>query len=206
MMINGAEMAQRVVAKPRLAVEVAQLWPPQGQWTEVHYFTLPDTNWLIELSRGELIMPPHPTETHQRIVGDMYVMLRRFVEDHHLGTVRLAPLPVRLWPGKIREPDILFVSEEHADRITEQAYGPPDLVVEVTSPGTWRTDRLEKVMEYAQAGVSEYWIVDPDARTVEVLVLREGVYVLLGKWGVGERACSELLEGFEMAVEEVFRS
>ena len=151
-------------------------------------------------------MPPHPTETHQRIVGDIYVMLRRFVEDHHLGTVRLAPLPVRLWPGKIREPDILFVSEEHADRIAEQAYGPPDLVVEVTSPGTWRTDRLEKVMEYAQAGVSEYWIVDPDAQTMEVLVLRQGVYVLLGKWGVGERARSELLEGLEMAVEEVFRS
>lgn len=205
-MMNNEGMAQRGVAKPRLAVEVAQLWPPQGQWTEVDYFALPDSNWLIELSRAELIMPPHPTETHQRIVGLLYRLLHAFLEERDLGTVRFAPLPVRLWPGKIREPDILFVSEEHADRIAEQAYGPPDLVVEVTSPGTWRTDRLEKVMEYAQAGVSEYWIVDPGARTMEVLVLREGAYVVLGKWGVGEGARSEMLEGFEVAVEEVLRS
>lgn len=48
-----------------LAVEVAQLWPPRGQWTEADYFALPDTNRFIELSEGELIVPPHPTHTHQ---------------------------------------------------------------------------------------------------------------------------------------------
>ncbi len=184
-------------------VEVAQLWPPRGQWTEADYFVLPDTNRFVELSGGELVMPPHPTETHQRIVGDVYVMLRSFVEDHHLGTVRLAPLPVRLWPGKIREPDIFFVTQEHSNRIGEQAYGPPDLVVEVLSPGTWRADRHEKFSEYAQAAVREYWMVDPDACTVEVFVLREGAYELLGKWGRGEEAISEMLAGFRVAVDEV---
>jgi len=206
MTMNNDCIAQRGVAKPRLAVEVARLWPPQGQWTEADYFALPDTNRLIELWEGELIVPPHPTETHQRVVLNLVRLLDACVVARGLGIIRFAPLPVRLWPGKIREPDILFVSEKHADRIAEQAYGPPDLVVEVTSPGTWRTDRLEKVMEYAQAGVSEYWIVDPAARTMEVSVLREGAYVLLGTWGVGDRARSELLEGFEVAVEEVFRS
>ena len=184
-------------------VEVAQLWPRRGQWTEADYFALPDTNRYIELSEGELIMPPHPTETHQRIVGDVYVKLRNFVEEHHLGTVRLGPLPVRLWVGKIREPDILFVAREHSDRIGEQAYGPPDLVVEVLSPGTWRTDRHEKFSEYAQAGVREYWMVDPDAGAVEVFVLREGAYELLGKWGRGEEAHSEVLAGFKIAVDEM---
>ncbi|HIE13033.1 MAG TPA: Uma2 family endonuclease [Desulfotomaculum sp.] len=201
MTINNATQEAHL---SKLAVEVAQLWPPQGQWTEADYFALPDTNRLLELSKGELIMPPHPTETHQRIVGMLYRLIHSFVEEHDLGTVRFAPLPVRLWPGKIREPDILFVSKKHADRIGEQAYGPPDLVVEVTSPGTWRTDRLEKPVEYAQAGVSEYWIVDPDTRTMEVFVLRQGAYVLLGKWGVAEKARSELLEEFEVAVKEVF--
>jgi Uma2 family endonuclease len=187
--------AEKVVEPSEWTVEVAQLWPRRGQWTEADYFALPDTNRYIELSEGELIMPPHPTETHQRIVGDVYVMLRSFVEHHHLGTVRL---------GKIREPDILFVAQEHSDRIGEQVYGPPDLVVEVLSPGTWRADRHEKFSEYAQAGVGEYWMVDPDACTVEVFVLREGAYELLGKWGRGEEAHSEVLAGFRVALDEVF--
>jgi Uma2 family endonuclease len=195
-------VAQETVGLPELTVEVARVWPPRGQWTETDYFALPDTNQFIELSEGELVMPPHPTDTHQRIVGDLYVMLRNF-EHHRLGTVRLAPLPVRLWPGKIREPDILFVSKEHTDRMGEQFYGPPDLVVEVLSSGTRRTDRLEKPVEYARAGVGEYWIVDPEGQTVEVFTLREGAYELVGKWGKGEKARSGMLAGFEAAVDEV---
>jgi len=200
----ASDNAVQEAAAPKLAVEVAQLWPPQGQWTEADYFALPDTNRLVELSEGELIMPPHPTETHQRIVGLLYRLIHAFVEERDLGTVRFAPLPVRLWPGKIREPDILFVAKEHADRIGEEVYGPPDLAIEVTSLSTRRTDRVDKFVEYAQAGVREYWIVDPDSRTVEVFVLREGAYELLGKWGMGERARSKVLEGFEVAVDEVF--
>jgi len=192
------------VKEPRWATEVAQLWPPQGQWTEEDYFSLPDTNRLVELSEGELIMPPHPTYSHQVAVGELYTALRTFVHRHGLGTVLLAPLPVRLWLGKIREPDIFFISHEHHDRIGERVCGPPDLVIEVLSPATWRTDRREKMVEYAQAGIREYWIVDPGERTVEVFVLREGTYVLLGKWGAGEIARSQELPGFEVAVDTIF--
>jgi Uma2 family endonuclease len=187
----------------RWAVELAQLWSPQGQWTEEEYFALPDTNRFVELSEGELIMPPHPTHTHQRTVMRLAAALYAFVQRHELGTLQVAPLPVRLWPGKIREPDILFVAKEHSDRIGEQFYGPPDLVVEVLSPGTWRVDRREKMVEYAQAGIGEYWMVDPDAGTVEVLVLRAGAYTLRGKWGAGEVANSEVLAGFELNVGDV---
>src|SRR5262249_23972976 len=114
---------------PRLAVEVAALYPPQGQWTEADYFHLPDTNRYLELSEGELLMPPHPTRSHQAVCAEFYVQLRTFVQEHHLGEVHIAPLPVRLWPGKIREPDVLFMAAEHAERMGEQAFGPPDLVV-----------------------------------------------------------------------------
>jgi Uma2 family endonuclease len=189
-----------------LAVEVAQLWPPRGQWTEEDYFALPETSRFIELSEGELIMPPHPTHTHQQIVGKLYRAIYDFVAERDLGTVQFGPLPVRLWPGKIREPDILFVAREHSDRIGEQAYGPPDLVVEVLSPSTRRTDRLEKTVEYARAGVGEYWIVDPHGQAVEVFILREGAYELLGKWSEGEGARSEVLAGFRVAVDEVLVS
>lgn len=194
-----------------LMIEVAQLWPPRGQWTEGDYFALPETNRLVELSEEELIMPPHPTHTHQLIVFELATRMKAFVQKQNLGLVQIGPLPARLWPGKIREPDILFVANEHSDRIAEQAYGPPDLTVEVLSPSTRRTDRLEKMVEYARAGVGEYWIVDPHGRTVEVFILRDGAYELLGKWEEGEEARSEMLTGFKaslfaVAVDEVLVS
>ena len=196
-------VAEAVIQPLELTVEVAQLWPPRGQWTEEDYFALPDTSRFVELSKGELVMPPHPTHTHQQIVGKLYRAIYDFVAERDLGTVQFGPLPVRLWPGKIREPDILFVAKEHSDRIGEQAYGPPDLVVEVLSPSTRRTDRLEKTVEYARAGVREYWIVDSHGQTVEVFILREGAYVLLGRWEEGEEARSEVLAGFRVAVNDV---
>lgn len=186
-----------------LVTEIARLWPPQGEWTEADYFALPETNLFIELSEGRLIMPPHPTDTHQRVLDALYTAMRAFVLTHDLGVIRFAPLPVRLWPGKIREPDILFVSHAHADRIGEQAYGPPDLVVEVISPGTQRVDRGKKFVEYARAGIGEYWLVDPQAKTIEVFVLQDGAYTLLVKAGSGEKARSQLLNGFEVAVVDV---
>jgi len=108
---------------------VGELFPPQGQWTEEDYFALPDTNRYVELSDGELIMPPHPTNRHQVTVLELTVRLRQFVLENRLGYMRVAPLPVRLWPGKIREPDVFFIAKEHTDRIGEQVCGVPDLII-----------------------------------------------------------------------------
>ena len=190
--------------EPRLAVEVAELYPPQGQWTEEDYFALPDTNRYVELSEGVLIVPPHPTDTHQRLVLDLALLLRGFVEEHGWGGVRIAPLPVRLWPGKVREPDVLFMAHAHRDRISEQVFGPPDLVMEVTLPSTRHTDCHEKFAEYARADIPEYWLIDPDTQSVEVFVLRQGAYELLGKWGRGATARSALLQGFQVPVATLF--
>ena len=74
-------------------------------------------------------MPPHPTQSHQYAVLELAVQLRRFVQRHDLGEVYVAPLPVRLWADKVREPDVLFMAKEHADRMAEQYFGPPDLVI-----------------------------------------------------------------------------
>jgi len=194
----------RVTSRGRRRAPVAELFPPQGQWTEEDYFALPDTNRYVELSDGELVVPLHPTNRHQVAVLEFAVRLRQFVLENNLGSVRIAPLPVRLWPGRIREPDIFFIAGEHADRIGEQVCGVPDLIVEVTSPSTARLDRMEKFAEYARAGVREYWVVDPESRTVEVYSLDRGAYVLRGKWGPGEVASSGLLPGFEVGVDEVF--
>lgn len=187
----------------RRTAQVAELFPLQGQRTEEDYFALPDCNRHVELSDGELIVLPHPTNRHQVAVLELAIRLRQFVVENGLGYVRLAPLPVRLWPGKIREPDIFFIAREHADRIGEQVCGLPELVVEVTLPSTARLDRMEKFSEYARAGVGEYWIVDPDARTVEVYALEGGADRLRGRWGPGETASSGLLADLEVKVDEV---
>ena len=205
--INQTEIVIQEKAEgvqPQPTTQIAVLWPCQGEWTEADYFALPDTNHLVELSEGALIMPPHPTETHQRVLDALYAAMRAFVHEHNLGIIRLAPLPVRLWQAKVREPDILFVSRAHADRVGEQFYGPPDLVVEIISPGTQRTDRGVKMLEYARAGVSEYWFVDPDPRTIEVYTLAEEVYTLLGQFGASQTTRSRVLSGFEVSVDEVF--
>ncbi|MGY4707922.1 Uma2 family endonuclease [Candidatus Bipolaricaulota sp. J31] len=130
--------------------------------------------------------------------------MHQFVEERGLGVVEVAPLPVRLWPGKIREPDIFFIATEHADRLGEKVCGVPDLVVEVISPGTREADRGEKFSEYVKAGVREYWIVDPGKGTVEVFTLRGHVYEALGVFREGEIVRSEILSGFEVPVKEIF--
>jgi Uma2 family endonuclease len=206
-MMTLARVRPTTAPRPSIApmtTKVAELFPRQGDWTESEYFALPETNRYLELSEGRLIMPPHPTNTHQAAVGRLYRWLDEFVQAHNLGIVRLAPLPVRLWTGKVRGPDVFFMAREHSDRIGEQFFGPPDLVMEVTSPGTRRVDRNEKPTEYARAGVAEYWIVDPSAQTVEVFVLREGSYRLLARWGSGQIARSALLDGLEISVAQLF--
>ena len=190
----------------RLTKEIARLFPRQGEWTEEDYLDLPETNCFVELSEGKLVIPEMPTFSHQYAVGELFVMLRAFVREHQVGQVSLAPLPVRLWEGKFREPDIVFMRAGHADRIAEDFWGVPDLVVEVHSKGTIRTDRVKKLGEYAQAGVAEYWLVNLRKKTIEIYVLRQGKYNLLGRWGAGEIAHSEVLVGFEVAVEAVMPS
>jgi Uma2 family endonuclease len=189
--------------------EVAQLFPRQGEWTEAAYLSLPDTNHIVELSEGRLVIPEVPLFSHQYAVGELFALLRAFIRTHALGTVCRAPMRVRLWPGKFREPDIVFLTREHDDRKGEEFWGPPDLAVEVLSPrtehtsGTERTDRRDKFDEYALAGIAEYWLVDVKARTIEVYVLRGEVYHLLGKWQMGEIARSELLPGLEVSVAAI---
>jgi Uma2 family endonuclease len=195
--------------RARLTHRIAVLFPCQGEWTEGDYLALPDTNRIVELSQGRLVIPDMPTTTHQRALRNLLRAVDAHVMKHGLGEVCPAPLRVRLWEGKLREPDIVFMSAAHADRIEEDFWGVPDLVAEVISPrtehssGTERLDRVEKFKEYARAGVSEYWLVDPKARAIEVYLLREGAYHLFGKWEMGETARSEILPGFEVPVAAI---
>jgi Uma2 family endonuclease len=186
------------------AWEVACLFPRQGSWSEDDYLAL-DTNWLVEFSDGFIEVLPMPTTSHQIIVLALGRLLLAFVEPRKLGTVLVAPLRVRVRRGKYREPDVVFMLAEHADRIHEEYWRGADLVMEVVSPDdeSRRRDLITKRGEYARARIREYWIIDPQKEQIKVLRLSGQKYVVHGEYGRGDRAQSALLPGFAVDVDAV---
>ena len=158
-----------------------------------------------ELLNGELIEYPSPKEIHQSVSGNLYLKLGTFVRERSLGKVYFAPFDVVLSDTDVVQPDLLFVSNARADIITpDNIQGSPDMVVEILSPATAERDRTLKLDLYARHGVKEYWIVDPDAKTIAVLLRGEGGFEVSSILGEGQTLRSSSLEGFSVEVEEVF--
>ena len=183
--------------------EIAYLFPRQGEWSEEAYLAL-DTNRLVEFVEGHLEVLAMPTQSHQRIVAYLYRLLASFVIARELGEVLFAPFRIRLQGGKYREPDIAFMLAQHADRQGEQFWEGADLVMEVVSPDDPRRDWEVKRAEYAAAGITEYWIVDPRDESIHVLALSEGAYRLHGTFTGGGEATSLLLQEFTADVAAIF--
>jgi len=185
--------------------EIATLFPDQGQWSEEEYLGL-ETNRLVEFSDGHLEVLPMPTQTHQALVFLLSRLLYTFAAQKVIGYVLPAALRVRLWQGKYREPDVVFMLSQHAQRRHESYWEGADLVMEVVSnsPEDRRRDLGTKRREYAQAGISEYWIIDPQNQTIAVLWLDDKEYIQRGRYGRGEMAESVLLPEFAVALDEVF--
>ncbi len=149
-------------------------------------------------------MSPAPSFFHQEIVDRFHDMLKAWVRAHRLGKTAAAPLDMVLAPHRAVQPDVIFVSNERLGIIGERVEGAADLAVEVTSPASRRRDRIDKRDLYEQHGVKEYWLVDPEVRTVEVLFLEHGEYQLVGRWVPDEQAASRLLKGFKVQVGDLF--
>jgi Uma2 family endonuclease len=179
--------------------------PPQGRWTYDDYAQLPDNGLRYEVIKGELYMSPAPSPDHQRASFDIAFAINQFVKQHNLGQIFHAPLDVIL-PGRATpvQPDILFISHQRREIIKEKFIeGAPDLIVEVISPGNPAHDRRVKFHLYAEAGVPEYWLVDPIACTIEIYVLRGQAYAPLGPFNAGDIAYSEQLPEFTLPVKEI---
>ncbi len=193
--------------------EIVRLFPRQGEWTEKDYFSLPETNRIVELSKGRLIITPALTDLHQKVLIELLFLIRDYVKSNNLGEIRCSPLDVWLYEDTVRQPDIVFMKHEHRDRITQRQWNVPDLVIEILSENSIEEDRKCKFKQYQKAGIPEYWIVDPFQQTIEIFTfateclakkLGNGAYVLFGKWGTDEIAHSKLLAGFQVAVNSVF--
>jgi Uma2 family endonuclease len=185
------------------AWEVAKLFPDQGRWSEDDYLSL-ETNKLVEFSNGHIEVLPMPTDYHQAIVGFLYVALLTFVTPSKLGTVRFSALKLKIYEGKFREPDVLFIKTENDDRRGNDYWRWADLVMEVVSDEYRQHDLETKRFEYAQAAIPEYWIVDPMKKEITVLTLAGDHYEVVGVFESGSRAISVLLAGFGVDVSEVF--
>ncbi|HNB52979.1 MAG TPA: Uma2 family endonuclease [Anaerolineales bacterium] len=194
--------------KRKKAPVVRQFPPKQGAWNYEAYTHLPDNGMRYEVIGGELFMRPAPRTKHQIASAELQFALTLFVKQHKLGRVLYAPIDVRL-PDLADpvQPDILFIRTDNLSIIKDQFIeGIPDLTVEIFSPGSKGYDSRKKFELYAQAGVKEYWMVDPDACTVEIYVLRGEAYALLGQFTAADEAYSEVLNGFSVPVREICAS
>jgi Uma2 family endonuclease len=184
------------------AWDIAWLYPAQGQLSEGDYFVLANrTNRLVEFTDGHIEVLSMPTMSHQCILLFLYEALKAFAGPCRLGTTLIAGIKVRLRTGKYREPDILFMLAEHANRMGEQFWQGADLVMEVVSEDRQHDMEVKRV-EYAEAGIPEYWIVDPRDSKIMVLVLEGDAYVVHGEFTAGQTATSRLLPGFAVNVAD----
>jgi Uma2 family endonuclease len=143
------------------------------------YAALPDDGRRYEIHEGELSVTPAPGSKHQIVSMRLGAAVHVHVEARSLGIVVAAPFDVILSDRTIVQPDIVFIATDRVGRISERGIeGAPTLVVEILSPSTRETDRDAKLRLYASYGVPWYWIVDPDARVVEIYRLEAGSYTL----------------------------
>lgn len=169
------------------------------------YVLLPEDR-RYEVIDGELFLTPAPTLFHQAVLSRLTRILEDFVEARHLGVVFQAPCDVVLSKYDVFQPDAWYVSTSRRPILTEMfVAGAPDLVVEVLSPSTEDRDRIAKAKRYATFGVREMWILDPEAKTVEVLTNGgEGFQRHILAAG-SESVRSAVLPDLEFAAGPIFR-
>ena len=187
--------------------EVAYCYPRQGDWSEADFLEFETSNFPAELVDGCLEFLQMPTPSHQRLLRYLARRLEDVVAAESLGEVLCAPCPVRLWEGRLREPDVFYLRHDRQVEGDKPPNG-ADLVIEILSPGATNRERdlVAKRNDYAQAGVAEYWIVDPDEQTVIVLSLDGQSYRTHGEFQPGAVATSPLLPKFQVDVTELFES
>ena len=159
-----ADTAKKTRSAPIMSIEQFLEWQDEDRHAE----------W----ADGKVILMSPASRKHQDIVDFLSTLMRIFAETHALGKSLIAPFSMHLASGpSVREPDLLFVRNEHLDRLKDTYLdGPADLVVEIISPESIGRDRGDKFVEYEQAGIPEYWLIDPTRQHTEFYYLKESHY------------------------------
>lgn len=169
------------------------------------FYQLEETNQIVELLDGEVVMSPAPELPHQDATGNVFVMVREFSKSLG-GKAYFAPVDVYFDDINSAQPDVLWVAPDSqcVPDGTKRLRGAPDLVVEVLSPSTERRDRGKKFRLYQKYGVREYWMISPGAQYVEVWVLIDGKFAQQGVYGPDETFNSPTLGGQSITVSAIF--
>ena len=151
-------------------------------------------------------MAPSPGDAHQNAASQFCFYFMQHIQHKGLGKVRVSPYDVELAPDIVVQPDVVVILNAHLNVITKGGVvGTPDLVVEIASPSTATHDRNRKYLAYERAGIREYWIADPIAQTIEVLLLEQGEYHTLGVFTGKAGIPSQIVPTIEtVRVEEFF--
>lgn len=174
--------------------------------TYADYAALPDDGKRYEILDGELFVTPSPAPQHQIILANLVRVLDPYVHRRGLGRVLFAPLDVIFADSSIAQPDAIYLDNTRMSLISRRGIeGGPNLLVEVLSPSTARTDRSVKFALYARYGVDFYWIVDPEARVLEAYRRAGGAYVLAMKASGAEPCGPPPFEDIGLVVDALWR-
>ena len=181
---------------------------PGVKLTYDDFVLFPEDGLRHELIDGEHYVTPSPIRKHQSIVGNLYFLLRAYLEGRNAGRVFVAPFDVLFSLFDVVEPDLLYISRERlADVLTTaNVKGAPDLVVEVASPGTRRRDETIKRRFYERFGVAEYWVIDPEVDTIRIY-RREGArFARAAELALesGDTLTTPLLPALELPLVKIF--
>jgi Uma2 family endonuclease len=181
-----------------------ELLPAQGAWSQDEYLALTEhSSRLVEYTDGFLEALPMPTDKHQSVLKFLLFAFSAFVEARG-GKVPFAPLRLQIHQGKFREPELLLLLSAPDPRRQNRFWLGADLALEVVSEEKPERDLNEKLGDYAEGRVPEYWIINPQTETISVLCLSGDSYTEAGTYQRGETALSVLLSGFSVAVALVF--
>ena len=178
--------------------------PEKKNYTYDDYSKLPE-GAPYQLIGGQLIMTPSPVPYHQEISRNLEFKILAFVEKNKLGHVYNAPLDVYFSDTEVYQPDIIFIRKEREGIIGEiKIEEAPDIVIEILSPSTAYYDLRNKFITYETHGVSEYWIVDPGLKKIEVYENQNNRFKLHDEAEGDGRVSSKVLKGFNAALDEIF--
>lgn len=170
------------------------------------YLALPEGGPPCQLIEGEIFMSPAPRPWHQDLLFRVAKAIDNHVSDQALGRVYVAPVDVILDNENAYQPDILYISKARANIVRDDGiFGAPELCAEILSPSNRQFDLTAKRAVYARCGVLEYWIVDPDAKTVSVYSLQSDAAQPVAVFTDAGILASPLLPGFQLSVGALFK-
>ena len=182
---------------------------PGVKLTYDDFVLFPDDGKRHELIDGEHYVTPSPNRKHQKVLGNLHLLIGMWLDEHSIGQIYLAPFDVVLSMFDVVEPDLLYMSNERAAIVLTDANvkGAPELVIEIGSEATRKRDETIKRRLYERSGVSEYWIVDPELDVIRVY--RRGNYEFGRPVELSAEASdvltTPLLPGLTLPLARVFR-